>query len=62
MFRSKGHLILQEQEVVRDKLSVIYELLQIEKLDIDGVREMFLSIYPGEESLCDDLIDEALNS
>lgn len=62
MFRSKGHLLLQEQEDIRHKLSIVYELLQNEDLDIDGVREEFLAIYPGEESLCNELIDEALDS
>lgn len=61
MFRSKGHLMLQEQEEVRQMQTIIYELLENSSLDIDQVREEFLSMYPEHEALFSELIEDVLN-
>lgn len=62
MFRSKGHLLLQDMEEAREKQTIIYELLQNTNLDIDGVRDEFLALFPDDESLFNELIDEAVDS
>ena len=61
MFRSKGHLMLQDQEEVRQMQTIVYELLENSNLDIDQAREEFLSMFPDQESLFNELVEDAVN-